>query len=240
MAVPVGVETLAAALAEARDTLEDVVEPYPDSGGTGAAHESRPGAWAIAGWAASRADPAAHRRAAATRSALGCSSEDLQRIEPRYGFTMKIPMPAASLYHAQLLGVCGTRPHRSSARGGGAGALRMLVSGTGSPSWCAVFASSTAARSEMDYLATVDTVLLGAARRQPAPAPNAVGRGTLGRRDPSTSRSPPCAWPTCGRCACRSPGRRMLDRFGLRDRQHRRVVVRRGYQARWSSIMPLG
>ena len=41
---PVGVETLAAALAEARDTLEDVIEPYPDPGRSRAAHQPRPNA----------------------------------------------------------------------------------------------------------------------------------------------------------------------------------------------------
>ena len=61
---PVGVETLAAALAEARDTLEDVVEPFliqeglvlrtsrgPDAGGAGLA-ASR--AWSPAGSGLSR------------------------------------------------------------------------------------------------------------------------------------------------------------------------------------------
>ena len=40
---PVGVETLAAALAEARDTLEDVVEPLPHPGGLDPTHQPGPG-----------------------------------------------------------------------------------------------------------------------------------------------------------------------------------------------------
>ena len=39
---PVGVETLAAALSEQRDTLEEVVEPYPVAAGPAAAHAARP------------------------------------------------------------------------------------------------------------------------------------------------------------------------------------------------------
>jgi hypothetical protein len=40
---PAGVETLAYAIAEARDAVEDVIEPYPDAAGLHPAHPARPG-----------------------------------------------------------------------------------------------------------------------------------------------------------------------------------------------------
>ena len=39
---PVGVDTLAAALAEARDAIEDVIEPLPDAARLRHAHAARP------------------------------------------------------------------------------------------------------------------------------------------------------------------------------------------------------
>ena len=39
---PVGVDNLAAAIGEERDTIEDVLEPYPDPAGLSAAHAARP------------------------------------------------------------------------------------------------------------------------------------------------------------------------------------------------------
>ena len=59
---PVGVETLAAALAEARDTLEDVIEPLPDPGGPDPADQPRAyaGGGGVAATRAGRAEePAA-------------------------------------------------------------------------------------------------------------------------------------------------------------------------------------
>ena len=38
---PVGVDNLAAAIGEERDTIEDVLEPYPDPAGLSAAHAAR-------------------------------------------------------------------------------------------------------------------------------------------------------------------------------------------------------
>ena len=39
---PVGVETLAAGLSEPRDTIEEVIEPYPDPARPGRPHRARP------------------------------------------------------------------------------------------------------------------------------------------------------------------------------------------------------
>ena len=39
---PVGIETIAAALGEARDAIEEIVEPYLDAAGLCAAHAARP------------------------------------------------------------------------------------------------------------------------------------------------------------------------------------------------------
>ena len=39
---PVGVETLAAGLSEPRDTIEEVIEPYPDPARPDRAHRARP------------------------------------------------------------------------------------------------------------------------------------------------------------------------------------------------------
>ena len=64
---PVGVETLAAALAEARDTLEDVIEPYLIQEGL-VLRTSRGRMLGEARLAASRPD-AARRQPAAARSA---------------------------------------------------------------------------------------------------------------------------------------------------------------------------
>ncbi len=66
---PVGVETLAAALAEARDTLEDVIEPYLIQEGL-VLRTSRGRMLGERGLAPSRA-AAAGRHAAATRPAGG-------------------------------------------------------------------------------------------------------------------------------------------------------------------------
>ena len=41
---PVGVETIAAALSEPRDAIEEIIEPYPHPAGLRAAHAARPAA----------------------------------------------------------------------------------------------------------------------------------------------------------------------------------------------------
>ena len=105
---PVGVETLAAALAEARDTLEDVIEPFLIQEGLDPAHQPRPHA-GRAGLAASRPGSAGPPARPARPAARDDECDNLASIPPdgRHRYAVRVYYEDTDaggvVYHANYL-----------------------------------------------------------------------------------------------------------------------------------------